>query len=102
MEYHKHAGHLHKQDYCHMDDGCHDHGMPHMKEKMGESSYSEACCDMSQMKCKTEKECIKTYKSYYKLYRICHYRMYKVCPCCGHEFDYYRHRGTCPKCGVNM
>lgn len=49
-------------------------------------------------KCKPVKECVKTYKCYYKLYKMCYYRLYKVCPRCGHEFDYYFHRGTCPKC----
>lgn len=106
MNYHKCDERPHKYDYCHMDDDCHDHEMHHdthhMKEKMGDNSYSEMCCDMSQMKCKVEKECVKTYKCYYKLYKVCQYRMYKICPCCGHEFDYHRHRGMCPKCGVNM
>ena len=102
MDCHKYDGHLHKQDYCHMDEDCHDQQMPPMKEKMGASGYSEMCCDMSQMKCKPEKECVKTYKSYYKLYKICYYRMYKICPCCGHEFDYHRHRGICPRCGANI
>lgn len=111
MNYQKCDERPYKHDYCHMDDDCHDHEMhsmhemphmQHMKEKMGESGYSEMCCDMSQMKCKVEKECVKTYKCYYKLYKVCQYRMYKICPCCGHEFDYHRHRGMCPKCGVNM
>lgn len=57
----------------------------------------EDCC-MPKIKCKPTKECIHTYKCYYKLYKICHYQLYKVCPRCGHEFDYYRHRGMCPKC----
>ncbi len=102
MNYNKCDDHPPKQNYCHMDDDCQNHEMPYMKEKMCDNGYSEMCSDMSQMKCKTEKECVKTYKCYYKLYKVCQYRMYKVCPCCGHEFDYHRHRGMCPKCGVNM
>jgi rubrerythrin len=98
MNYQKPDDHVHKHDYCHMDDDCKDHEMPHMKE----SGYSDMCSDMSQMKCKVEKECVKTYKSYYKLYKICHYRLYKICPCCGHEFDYHQHRGICPRCGANI
>ncbi len=105
MNYHKCDSHLHKQEYCHMEDECQEE-MPymkeHMKEKMTGDCYSEMCSDMSQMKCKVEKECVKTYKCYYKMYRVCQYRLYKICPCCGHEFDYHKHRGVCPKCGVSM
>ncbi|WP_094605390.1 hypothetical protein SPSIL_001970 [Sporomusa silvacetica DSM 10669] len=66
-----------------MDDDCHDMDM--------------SCCT-PKMKCQPTKECVKTYKCYYKLYKICTYRLYKVCPSCGHEFDYHEHRGACPKC----
>jgi len=48
--------------------------------------------------CKTTRECVKTYKTYYKMYRICTYCLYKVCSRCGAEFDYYAHRGLCPHC----
>ncbi|GMB01390.1 hypothetical protein [Pelosinus sp. IPA-1] len=102
MDYPKYDCHPHKHDYCHMDEEDHYEEMPYMKEKMGEDCYSNMCSDMSKMKCKMEKECIKTYKTYYKLYKVCQYRLYKVCPCCGHEFDYHRHRGMCHKCGVSM
>lgn len=102
MNYQKYNCPPHKHDSCHMDDGCQEQEMPYMKEKMAEGCYSEMCEDMSQMKYKTEKECVKTYKCYFKLYKVCQYRMYKICPCCGLEFDYHRHRGMCPKCGVNM
>ena len=101
MNYHKCDGHHHKQDYCHMDDDCQDQEMPYMKEKMLRTVILTCASDMSQMKCKMEKECVKTYKTYYKMYKVCQYRLYKICPCCGHEFDYHRHRGMCPKCGVN-
>ena len=100
MNYHKCDGHPHKQEYCHMEDECQE--TPYMKEKMTENCYSEMCSDLAQMKCKVEKECVKTYKSYYKIYKVCQYRLYKICPCCGHEFDYHKHRGTCPKCGVSI
>ncbi|MGI6092015.1 MAG: hypothetical protein ACOYD5_03290 [Negativicutes bacterium] len=53
-------------------------------------------CNMPKMKC--EKKCVKTFKCTYKLYKICCYRLQKVCPRCGHEFDYHRHRGMCPRC----
>lgn len=56
-----------------------------------------SCCT-PKMKCQPVKECVKTFKCYYKLYRMCTYRLYKVCPQCGHEFDYHEHRGGCPKC----
>ena len=102
MNYHKCDDHQHKQDFCHAEEDCINHEIPHPKEKCHESGYSEMCLDMSKMKCKTERECVKTYKCYYKLYKICQYRMYKVCPCCGHEFDYHHHRGICPKCNINM
>ncbi len=55
-------------------------------------------CYTPKMKCQTTKECVKTYKCYYKLYRICTYRLFKLCPYCGYEFDYHEHRGGCPKC----
>ena len=100
MNYQKHAGYSNKQDCCQMDDE--DQEMSYMKEKMGDGCYSEMCADMSHMKCKMEKECVKTYKCYYKLYKVCQYRLYKICPCCGCEFDYHKHRGMCHKCGVNM
>ena len=110
MHYQKHNHSSYKPDYCNMDDDCQDQEMPYMKEKMGpymkekmgDGCYSEMCADLSQMKCKMEKECVKTYKCYYKMYKVCQYRMYKICPCCGNEYDYHKHRGTCPKCSVTM
>ena len=102
MNYHKCDGQHPKQDYCQTDDDCQDHEMPYMKEKMTGDCYSDMCSDIAQMKCKMEKECVKTYKCYYKMYKVCQYRIYKICPCCGHEFDFHKHRGMCPKCGVTM
>lgn len=101
MDYHKYGCH-HKQDYGYMDDECQCGDMPYMKEKTEDECYSNMYADMSKMKCKMEKECVKTYKTYYKVYKVCQYRMYKICPCCGHEYDYHRHHGMCPKCGVSM
>ncbi|WP_021168510.1 hypothetical protein SOV_02080 [Sporomusa ovata DSM 2662] len=66
-----------------MNDDCHDMDM--------------SCCT-PKMKCQPTKECVKTFKCYYKLYKMCTYRLYKVCPYCGCEFDYHEHRGSCPKC----
>ncbi len=62
--------------------------------------YDFESCEggMPKIKCKTSKECVKTYKTYYKMYKICTYRLYKVCTRCGTEFDYYGCRGLCPKC----
>lgn len=64
----------------------------------------DSCCDWTdcgytpKFKHKPVKECVKTYKTYYKLYKICTYCLYKVCPHCGLEFDYHECRGICPKC----
>lgn len=59
------------------------------------SGYDLQCCDIP----KPEKCCIKTWKSCFKLYKICHYRVYIICPHCNCEYDYRYHRGCCPKCG---
>ncbi|VBB06574.1 Hypothetical protein LUCI_1810 [Lucifera butyrica] len=48
--------------------------------------------------CKPEKECVKTLKYVFKLYKTCKFHMCMICPVCGHEFDYNRHHGVCPKC----
>jgi len=63
-----------------------------------ETEYMEEDCCAPKIKCKPAKECVKTYKCYYKLYKFCYYRLFKVCPRCGHEFDYYSQRGVCNKC----
>jgi len=104
MNYPKYDCHKPKPNHCKMDDNddYDDCEMPCMKEKPEHDCYSTMCSDMDKMKCKMEKECVKTYKTYYKLYRVCQYRLYKLCPCCGHEFDHHRHRGMCPKCGVSI
>lgn len=64
---------------------------------MDDCQDTVSCCT-PKLKCQPTKECVKTFKCYYKLYKICTYRLYKVCPYCGHEFDYHEHRGGCPKC----
>ena len=69
-------------DKCEMDD-CQDMDM--------------SCC-APKVKCMPTKECVKTFKCYYKLYKICTHRLFKICPYCGHEFDYHQHHGNCPKC----
>ncbi len=68
-------------------------------------SENDACYDFSlfesgipKIKCKTTKECVKTYKTCYKMYKISVYRLYKICSRCGLEFDYYGCRGLCPRC----
>ena len=48
---------------------------------------------------KPTKKCIKTYTSFLKLYEVCSFRLYKVCPWCGCEFDYHYYQGECPCCG---
>jgi len=60
------------------------------------SSEPEDCCIPET--CKISKECVKTYKCHYKLYKISHYHLCKVCSLCGHEFDYYYYQGSCPRC----
>ena len=44
------------------------------------------------------KEYVKTYKCYYKLYKVSHYELHKVCPRCGQEFNYHYCQGMCPYC----
>ncbi len=85
---------------CYKDD-C---GMDYWQDMGCEGKYKcKPDCDMScepptKMLGKVEKECVKTFKCVYKLYKVCTYRLCKVCPCCGHEFDYHHHRGVCPHC----
>lgn len=77
--------------------GMHPMGMHHMPMDMG---FDDMCmpCPAPKTKCPPVKECVKTYKCYYKLYKISHFRLFKVCPCCGVEYDYHHHRGMCPRC----
>lgn len=63
--------------------------------------HMECCMPKPKMECE-KKECVKTYKVVYKLYKTCQYRLYKVCCHCGHEYDYHHHRGMCPKCSGSM
>lgn len=60
--------------------------------------FTSAADGTPRISCKTTRECVKTYKTCYKMYRICTYRLFKVCSRCGEEFDYYIHRGLCPRC----
>lgn len=76
------------KDYSHKcHDKCDDYDYP---------AYDMDCC-MPKMKCKTEKKCIKTFTCSYKLYKLCMYKVVKVCPRCNHEYDHGRHP-MCPKC----
>ena len=84
-----------KPDLFLEDDDIHSKNYPQWTE---ESPGAEENYYQSEASCETTKECIKTYKCFYKLYKICHYHLYKVCPRCGHEFDYYWYQGICPKC----
>lgn len=61
--------------------------------------HDQVCFDVPKIPCKPQKECVQTFKCCYKLYRICYYRLYKLCPHCGHEYDHHQHQGMCPKCG---
>lgn len=45
------------------------------------------------------RQCLRTYTSTFKLYRVCYFRLYKVCPWCGFEFDCYHYHDICPYCG---
>lgn len=46
------------------------------------------------------KECLCTYTSIFKLYKVSYYRLYKVCPQCGCEFDCQFYE-DCPVCSGN-
>lgn len=74
------------------------HWQPNDKDDQGCYDFAVNADGMPKIRCKTTRECVKTYKTYYKMYRICTYRLYKVCSRCGAEFDYYHHRGLCPGC----
>ncbi|MGL5515039.1 MAG: hypothetical protein ACRDBM_17645 [Sporomusa sp.] len=74
------------------------YGNPDKSDMMDDCEDMEMHCCAPKIKCQPTKECIKTFKCCYKLYRICTYCLFKICPYCGHEFDYHRHRGSCPKC----
>ncbi|BBB90316.1 MAG TPA: hypothetical protein PKA28_12935 [Methylomusa anaerophila] len=78
-------------------DDCHDYKSDYCDDYEADD-YCEVSCPTPKMKCHPTKECVKTYKCYYRLYRISYYRLYRVCPQCGHEHDYYHHRGVCPRC----
>ena len=54
------------------------------------------CC-MPKINCKPEKKCIKTFNCTYRLYKICFYKVVRVCPRCNHEYDNEWHP-VCPKC----
>lgn len=56
-------------------------------------------CKCHKPTCK--RKCVQTFTETYKLYQNCCYSLYKVCSCCGHEFDHNRHY-MCPSCGAQM
>ncbi|SMC72336.1 hypothetical protein [Sporomusa malonica] len=87
-----------KNPYWKCDDDYSKYGCSDKHEMMDDCYDMDMSCYAPKMKCQPTKECVKTYKCYYKLYKICTYRLYKMCPYCGHEFDYHEHRGGCPKC----
>lgn len=59
-----------------------------------------SCANDCQLPGNTKK-CVKTYTTSFKLYKVCCFRLYKVCPCCGCEFDYHYFDGECPGCRDN-
>lgn len=87
----------HEDSKCNYEEECSDMMGHH---HFGNYSKESECCHVPKMKvkCGPTKECVKTYKCCYKLYRFTQYRLYKVCTSCGHEFDHYQHQGVCPKC----
>ncbi|XEQ91449.1 hypothetical protein SCACP_02450 [Sporomusa carbonis] len=87
-----------KYPYWKCDDDYSKCGYQEKYEMMDDCCDTDMCSCPPKIKCQPTKECVKTYKCYYKLYKICTYRLYKVCPYCGCEFDYHQHRGACPKC----
>ncbi|MEN6413782.1 MAG: hypothetical protein ABFC84_13635 [Veillonellales bacterium] len=100
------AGCWHKDGYPYMHpmhpmyDDCGDHHEMDCMPKMEPDCCPPMPCEMPKMKCKPKKECVKTFKCCYKLYRITSYRLYKICSRCGCEFDHHMHQGMCPKCGI--
>ena len=62
-----------------------------------DSPVCDVDCCMPKINCKPEKKCIKTFACTYRLYRICFYKVVRVCPRCSHEYDNKRHP-VCPKC----
>jgi hypothetical protein len=47
------------------------------------------------------RRCIGTYTTKYKVYEDCCYSVYKVCNCCGDEYNYQKYP-RCPRCGSMM
>lgn len=70
--------------------------------KFEEWDDMKGCCppkkNIKSMCCSPRKKCIKTFDCTFKLYRLSYCRLYKVCQSCGHEYDFYHHRGMCPHC----
>lgn len=81
------------KDYYKCDEKC----PPKYYDKCDDYDYPDIECCMPKIKCKTEKKCIKTFTCSYKLYKLCMYKVVKVCPRCNHEYDHGRHP-MCPKC----
>jgi hypothetical protein len=59
------------------------------------------CCSQKYHYCepKCYKRCIGTYTTKYRVYENCCYSIYKVCNCCGYEYD-HRKSPACPRCGA--
>ena len=97
-EHCKCGGKYTKDNMCTCQEECSDMAMPHQECY---PPQEDEHCHVPKMSVKCSpptKECVKTYKCCYKLYKFTQYRLYKVCTVCGYEFDHYQNRGMCTKC----
>jgi len=61
----------------------------------------DRCCEGCHQKPKCCKRCVGTFDVKHKVYEVCCFEVVRVCPHCGFEFDFKRHR-QCPRCGLGM
>jgi predicted amidophosphoribosyltransferase len=64
-------------------------------ECMPRCDYMTSCESMPRC----ERRYIGTHTTTHRLYQNCSYDIYKVCSCCGNEYD-DRHYDACPMCGA--
>lgn len=60
------------------------------------------CCDKCHScRPRCDRRCVGTYTTQYRVYENRCYSVYKVCGCCGYEYDHQRYH-ACPRCGAVM